>query len=314
MGWMRCTRTGSLAPLLVYLCGVVRAAEEGHGDCLLASSLVQAPRLPQLIQATLEKSWSTLDSNGTELVSALDQIPMLAHFPHARSTFGEHLVGTFALLALWGQPIDVCRCGLFHTGYSGDLFGFYVWDASSMADRSELLNIVGEEAEHLTWLFGTVHRGAIINLTDIISGHSEGAPLSSAPTDYVDVAHRLSGSVRLTNQQAAKLIVVTIADYLDQMVEVNGWRDHHQNESLSSELFPGDGKPAVALYGSQWARTFPRLLSPSLTFPRLCPGIGSRRHAAPCAITSTSSRPSSTTAPLLLIKTQRRRHATSTGR
>uniref|UniRef100_A0A7S2XF92 Uncharacterized protein n=1 Tax=Lotharella oceanica TaxID=641309 RepID=A0A7S2XF92_9EUKA len=40
---------------------------------------------------------------------------------------------------------------------------------------------------------------------------------------------------------------VTLADYLDQMVEVNGWRDHHQVES-PLKLYPGNQGPAIALY------------------------------------------------------------------
>jgi hypothetical protein len=45
----------------------------------------------------------------------------------------------------------------------------------------------------------------------------------------------------------AKVLMVTLADYLDQMVEVNGWRDHHQVASPLN-LYPGIGRPAVALY------------------------------------------------------------------
>ena len=46
----------------------------------------------------------------------------------------------------------------------------------------------------------------------------------------------------------AELVVVTIADYLDQTLEVNGWRDHHMVDPLDTPLFPGDMRPEVCLF------------------------------------------------------------------
>jgi hypothetical protein len=63
----------------------------------------------------------------------------------------------------------------------------------------------------------------------------------------ITVESRTDGTVVLTASEVARLLVVTLADYLDQMVTVNGWRDHHQVEA-PSRLWPGEGKPAVALY------------------------------------------------------------------
>ena len=76
----------------------------------------------------------------------------------------------------------------------------------------------------------------------------EPSPLRGGDEDTVVVHNRASGrDVHLTSREVAKLMIVTIADYIEQMVEVNGWRDHHQVERPLS-LFPGDGKPTVALY------------------------------------------------------------------
>lgn len=47
---------------------------------------------------------------------------------------------------------------------------------------------------------------------------------------------------------AANSLVVTIADYLDEMVEMNGWRDHYQIKEGASNLYPGSGRPAVGFY------------------------------------------------------------------
>ena len=68
----------------------------------------------------------------------------------------------------------------------------------------------------------------------------------AAAGDAAEVA-RLHGHVNVSTAVAAKILVVTLADYLEQMVEVNGWRDHHQ-VFLPLSLYPGDGKPALALY------------------------------------------------------------------
>ena len=52
------------------------------------------------------------------------------------------MVGTYAILAMWDQPLDVMRSGLVHTGYSGDLFRFYLYDATKEADRAELRELI----------------------------------------------------------------------------------------------------------------------------------------------------------------------------
>jgi hypothetical protein len=262
MGWMRCTRSGKLVdPLihLLFLRGVTAAVAGANAEnnpnasCLTWQNVGTPTPLPEKISAVLEDAWDVLDPLGPELVAGINSVSLLSHFPHARSTFREHLLGTFALLGVWEQPADVRRCGLFHTGYSGDLFSFYVWDAVDDAQRSELGALIGAEAEALTWLFGTIHRGAIVGLSDLMAGEivpgAEDQPtLQGGADELLEVPHRLHGKVNVSNSLIAKVMVVTMADYLDQMSEVNGWRDHHQTEDLSSMLYPGDGRPAVALY------------------------------------------------------------------
>ena len=61
--------------------------------------------------------WAELDSEGERLMESLRALEPLHSFAHARDTFYEHLRGTWAMLATWGQPQDTCRAGLFHTGY-----------------------------------------------------------------------------------------------------------------------------------------------------------------------------------------------------
>jgi len=209
-----------------------------------------APPMPARVAALLRESWASLDPQGPALVASIKAMDALNHFPHARDTFGTHLLGTFGMLALWGQPADVRRCGLFHTAYSGDLFRFFLFDASAGDERAQLRAVVGSDAEQLTWLFGTVHRGALLGLREMMSLDAPPSyTLSSLETQYVSVAHRLHGAVEVSKAEIAKLMVVTIADYLEQLVDVNGWRDHHQVEAPSA-LWPGSGRPGLGLH---WA-------------------------------------------------------------
>merc|ERR1712159_863801 len=88
---------------------------------------VEASSMPHGIRALLHENWSGLDEDGNAMVTILSGRQVFAFFSHARSTFKEHLLYTFGVLAAWGQPADVRRAGLFHTAYSGDLFQFYVY-------------------------------------------------------------------------------------------------------------------------------------------------------------------------------------------
>ena len=202
---------------------------------------VAPPPLPEAVATVLSGNLTAFDPDGAAagMFAALDK-PGFSQFPHARSSFAEHLKGTFSILSAWRQPRDVRRAGLFHTSYGGDLFIFHYWEAQSPEERAELSALVGPEAEELIYLFGTAHR-AQINATL----HS--SPLATLAPDPVVVGSRTDGHALISPAMAAKIMVVTLADYLDQMVEVNGWRDSHQ-EPAPPRLYPGSGRPEIALH------------------------------------------------------------------
>lgn len=262
LGW-RLTLLLSLAPARAFngtaagSCAVNPAliAADQEGICQQSPSIDpeelrhKSPAMPHTIDKLIRGDWSDLDEDGPALVNALRRKEdLFAFFSHARSTFKEHLVGTFSVLAAWGQPADVRRAGLFHTAFSGDLFQFYVYDAANSTERAELRSSVGEEAEALTWTFGTVYRGRLLGLKSVMDPSVLAPPRPmAAEGESITVPHRLLGEVNMSNAEVAKIIVITLADYLEQMVEVNGWRDHHQ-VFLPLSLYPGDGKPGLALY------------------------------------------------------------------
>mmetsp|Transcript_24943 Transcript_24943/g.63309 ORF Transcript_24943/g.63309 Transcript_24943/m.63309 type:complete len:391 (-) Transcript_24943:66-1238(-) len=222
--------------------------------------LVVPATMPPLVDAMIHMRWAELDDEGDRLMETLRAIAPLHSFAHARDTFYEHLRGTWAMLATWGQPQDVCRAGLFHTGYSGDLFQFFLYDATNATDRSSLRAIVGEPAELLTWRFGTVARSELLNLSEVMRLDAPPPPMTSGAADLVSVSHRLEGSTTLRNADVAKVLIITLADYLEQMVETNGWRDHHQVDQ-PTELYPGDGKPAIAMH---WLSSICNAIAPHL--------------------------------------------------
>jgi hypothetical protein len=206
---------------------------------------VPFPQMPSKIHAIIHKDWNVLDPRGEDMMTQLKNIDAAVEFAHARSTFYEHLQGTFGILAAWNQPEVVRRTGLVHTAYSGDLFQFYLFDANSQDERQELRDILETPAEALTYLFGTVHRGGLCDFASVVNQTvKEATPITGPQV----VHHRIHGEWSMSPVDAANILLVTIADYLDQMVETNGWRDHHQIEEGASQLYPGDGKPAVGFY------------------------------------------------------------------
>jgi hypothetical protein len=204
------------------------------------------PKMPEKIRAILHEDWNVLDAKGEEMVSTLSTIDGAVEFAHASTTFFEHLKGTFGILAAWDQPEEVRRTGLVHTAYSGDLFQFFLFDANKEEERAELREILGEKGEALTYLFGTVNRGGLCHFKDVVNRVRSDAECSAGNQT---VHHRTDvGSWDMEPADAANILMVTIADYLDQMVDTNGWRDHHQIEDGGKQLYPGNGRPALGFY------------------------------------------------------------------
>lgn len=210
------------------------------------STSVPFPKMPEKINAILYEDWNVLDPQGEEMVSTMSKIDGAVEFAHASTTFYEHLKGTFGILAAWGQPEEVRRTGLVHTAYSGDLFQFFLFDANKEEERAELRDIIGHKAEKLTYLFGTVNRGVLCHFKDVVNRVRSDA---ICPQGNQTVHHRTdTGSWHMEPVDAANILMVTIADYLDQMVDTNGWRDHHQIEDGGKQLYPGNGRPALGFY------------------------------------------------------------------
>lgn len=212
-------------------------------NCNTNCSTVPFPTMPTKISAILHDDWNAMDERGEHMIHRMRHIPELVEFAHSRTNFFTHLVGTFGILNAWNQPVDVCRTGLVHTFYSGDIFKFYAFDPRT--ERGRVREIIEAPAEALVHLFGTINRSEICSFGQVVERQLDyPTPLDAPPNVY----HRLQQERKPISQQtAAKIMIVTVADYLDQMVESNGWRDHHQAE-VPTSLYPGDARPAIALH------------------------------------------------------------------
>mmetsp|Transcript_38624 Transcript_38624/g.97043 ORF Transcript_38624/g.97043 Transcript_38624/m.97043 type:complete len:437 (+) Transcript_38624:16-1326(+) len=196
---------------------------------------------PEVNTILLQEEFESWDLDRAPMMQGfLKELLGFQYFAHARDTFANHLRGTWGILNAWGQPMDICRAGLFHTIYGGDLFIFSTLDPfEEEASRPRLRDVVEEEAEALTWDFGTLARG----LVNASLHASRWATLE----DHMSLHSFVGAEKNLTAKQIAKIMVVTMADYLDQLVEINLWRDFHSHEPPSF-LYPGTMKPEVALF------------------------------------------------------------------
>jgi hypothetical protein len=218
------------------------------------------------VRSLLHERWHDFDADWPRFEAWLRETDAVGEFGHARATFREHLRGTYALCAAWGLPQAASRAGLLHTAYSGDLFFFALARSESAQDRATLQALVGVDAERLVHLFGAVHRGTImeeilrtgeipVQGMDVRWNRAADAAIAGAPT------------VRVSARDCALLMFVTVADYLEQAVASNAWKDIYQVDAPGS-LWPGSGKPATCMYWlSQLARASRPHLPPSAIPP-----------------------------------------------
>ena len=92
------------------------------------------------------------DSN-TPLKAAIEYLRSIeCHLvSHSKRTLLDHLVSTHNLLRSWDASESVCLAGLLHSVYGTE--GFHA-TLASIPDRKIIVNVVGQKAEALAWLFG----------------------------------------------------------------------------------------------------------------------------------------------------------------
>ncbi len=78
---------------------------------------------------------------------------------HARGrTLLDHLVGTAEILRRWGQPVELQDAALLHSVYGTEVYEPRLLPTSR---RGDLVDVVGERAERLAYLFSVTSREAL---------------------------------------------------------------------------------------------------------------------------------------------------------
>eukprot|EP00026_Physarum_polycephalum_P011953 Phypoly_transcript_12204.p1 GENE.Phypoly_transcript_12204~~Phypoly_transcript_12204.p1 ORF type:complete len:271 (+),score=34.36 Phypoly_transcript_12204:27-839(+) len=160
---------------------------------------------------------------------------------HKHSTFKQHLFQVWKILTIWEQPTYIARCGLFHSAYSNSYVNLAIFSANT--DRTMLKKVIREEAEEWVYLFCTINRGEVVYKHLLTS--------EKMPESLV-VKHIKTGEdITLTKRQLGQILVMTIADFADQLFS---WQDKlfEQNEGKlqytgnnPATLWPGDGRPGL---------------------------------------------------------------------
>jgi len=118
---------------------------------------------------------------------------------HSNADLLAHLKGVHDLLRTWGERDALCDAGLFHSVYGTDIFPT---GTVPHEDRPAVQALIGEEAETIAYLFGTLTRGSIFDAA------FDGAPFL--------LESRAGGTVAVTDQQYADLAAITVANWLEQ--------------------------------------------------------------------------------------------------
>ncbi|MFX0592797.1 DUF6817 domain-containing protein [Melissospora conviva] len=123
----------------------------------------------------------------------------VAELAHSDADLLAHLRGVHDLLAEWGSRSALCDAGLFHSVYGTEIFPT---GAIPHEMRPAVRELIGEEAEVLAYLFGTVTRNALFD-----------AAFDGPPFLLED---RSGGCVAVTAGQYADLAALTVANWLEQ--------------------------------------------------------------------------------------------------
>lgn len=172
---------------------------------------------------------------------------------HKAGTFRHHLGGVARALTLWQQPREVRLLGLLHSVYGNAFVDLVKFDAGT--ERERLRALVGEQAEHLIYLFCTISR---TEFTQKLQAHQIDADGSM---EVAQGPRRL----RLTPYEVAAFAIVTMADAMEQW---SSWQDdvyshfpdvnatRLQSVHWASSLWPGPMRPTSRLVSqiNAWGR------------------------------------------------------------
>jgi len=117
---------------------------------------------------------------------------------HSDADLLAHLRGVHDLLRSWGARDALCDAGLFHSAYGTDIFPT---GTVPHEERPAVCALIGEEAETIAYLFGTLTRARLFDAA------FDGPPFL--------LESRAGETVGVTEAQYADLSAVTVANWLE---------------------------------------------------------------------------------------------------
>nr|XP_043606558.1 uncharacterized protein LOC122578626 [Erigeron canadensis] len=245
----------------------------------------QVPNLQTILQSArpfLRGEFETIDTNLPSLIAVLKSVGA-GECWHKHGSFLDHLIDIYRILKLWHAPDAVCLCGLFHSAYSNSYVNLAIFDPST--GRDTVRGHVGVAAEKLIHLFCIVNRQQLI-YNELLGRYSDETELvkhvqdsevslrnakrtmslgvgnyeewreklnSFCPETGIVMKHiKTGGNVVLTRRVVATFLLMTIADFSDQLF---GFQDvlfenkdgmlKFSGNDVGNALWPGDGKPGL---------------------------------------------------------------------
>jgi hypothetical protein len=225
----------------------------------------------RLVDAFLADDYPAIDPHLPEVMRLLNE-RRAGQSWHKHGTFKDHLVGTFRMLKLWGQPSETAYCGLFHSVYSNEYVDLALFDPAH--ERYVLRDLLGAETESLIYRFCTIPRTAFMR--DVLA--RERIPADGLRLTGPD------GSVHaLDRRETGTYLVVTMADLLEQwyswqedtMSGYPGFGPVDAKTMWNVTLWPGQFRPGSSALSlvSRLARFLPDLDLPTPPVFDNCTGL-----------------------------------------
>ncbi|HXZ02893.1 MAG TPA: hypothetical protein VEI03_23090 [Stellaceae bacterium] len=182
---------------------------------------------------------------------------------HKHGVFLDHLIGTYRILRLWGEPRATCLCGLFHSVYANEYVDLALFDART--ERGVLAEAVGGEVEELAHTLCLMPRTEFaLRVLDDAAALQRGMTLGDPQG---------GAAWRLSAETVRAFLAVTIADFAEQWFgwqdEVMGGYPHTDERRRAAEhwtkaLWPGPLQPSAANMSlqSRLARRLPEFPGP----------------------------------------------------
>ncbi|KAJ1281723.1 hypothetical protein BS78_04G328000 [Paspalum vaginatum] len=180
---------------------------------------------------------------------------------HKNGAFLAHLLNFHRIMHVWGAPLDITRCGLFHSSYANSYVNISIFESS--ATREHVQRLIGAPVERLAFLFCAVPRHKLIHEELHFQTARETGTFDMSepwrkklcmllPPKGIEARHFKTGEpILLSRRIIALFILMTIADICDQYIDYQDKLYANENGRLEfhgdnwGALWPGTCKPGL---------------------------------------------------------------------